>query len=72
MSKKSLFYPKLFCKLVLLVLRVLQDSQVQELKLVNLQDSTGATALHYAAQGGFLKVRFKAQANRFKISIQHR
>lgn len=35
--------------------RLLKDQQVQELKLVNQQDSTGATALHYAAQGGFLK-----------------
>ncbi|XP_078360427.1 transient receptor potential cation channel subfamily A member 1-like isoform X2 [Oculina patagonica] len=35
--------------------RLLKDTQVQELKLVNQQDSTGATALHYAAQGGFLK-----------------
>ena len=33
-----------------------QDVQVQELKLVNQRDSTGSTALHYAAQGGFLKV----------------
>lgn len=51
-----------FCQLTLfnivkLVLPCLeQDVQVQELKLVNQQDSTGATALHYAAQGGFLKV----------------
>lgn len=35
--------------------RLLKDTRVQELKLVNQQDITGATALHYAAQGGFLK-----------------
>ncbi|XP_067037370.1 transient receptor potential cation channel subfamily A member 1-like isoform X2 [Acropora muricata] len=35
--------------------RLLKDVHVQELKLVNQRDSTGSTALHYAAQGGFLK-----------------
>ncbi|CAH3142085.1 unnamed protein product [Porites lobata] len=35
--------------------RLLKDPLVQKMKLVNQQDSTGATALHYAAQGGFLK-----------------
>ncbi|KAK3728572.1 hypothetical protein QZH41_011655 [Actinostola sp. cb2023] len=35
--------------------RLLKDERVQENKLVNQQDSTGATTLHYAAQGGFLK-----------------
>ena len=37
---------------------------MQELKLVNQQDITGATALHYAAQGGFLKVSFLPRVKR--------
>ncbi|XP_031550786.1 transient receptor potential cation channel subfamily A member 1-like, partial [Actinia tenebrosa] len=35
--------------------RLLKDERVHDNKLVNQQDSTGATTLHYAAQGGFLK-----------------
>ncbi|XP_032228539.1 transient receptor potential cation channel subfamily A member 1 isoform X2 [Nematostella vectensis] len=34
---------------------LLDDPRVQSLQLVNDQDSTGSTTLHYAAQGGFLK-----------------
>ena len=39
------------------------------MKLVNQQDSTGATALHYAAQGGFLKVRLIFIPLEFRIFV---
>jgi len=51
--------------------RLLKDSQVQELKLVNLQDSTGATALHYAAQGGFLKSVLLLLKNGTDVSLKN-